>query len=49
MNALHGMDRYRKEVTQVSTLKNDIIQYILQWFPITSTRTKSAPRPLKDL
>ena len=28
MNALHGMDRYRKEVTQVRTLMNDIkVQY----------------------
>ena len=24
MNALHGMERYRKKVMQVSTLKNDI-------------------------
>ena len=29
MNALQVMDRYRKEVTQVSTKKNDIkIQYL---------------------
>ena len=28
MNALHGMDRYRKEVIQMSTLENDIkVQY----------------------
>ena len=28
MNALHGMDRYWKEMIQVSTLKNDIkVQY----------------------
>ena len=29
MNALQGMDRYRKEVIQVSTQKNDIkVQYL---------------------
>ena len=35
MNAMHGMNRIRKEVIQASTIKNDIkVQYLYDNSPI---------------
>ena len=41
MNALQVIDRYRKEVIQVSTLKNDIYPKLYNIFEADAKRTTS--------